>query len=72
MRRMPEQEQGPGYRATVAALSLGQLLCWAALHYAFSAALLVLAGYRELMLVLTGLGVLSLGAFALARPPRRP
>ena len=26
----------PGYRATVAALAVGQLLCWAALFYAFS------------------------------------
>ena len=43
---MPEQEQGPGYRATVAALSLGQLLCWAALYYAFSS--FVLPMQREL------------------------
>lgn len=28
---------GPGYRATVAAMSAGQVLCWAALYYAFSA-----------------------------------
>ena len=27
---------GPGYRATVAALALGQVLSWAALYYAFS------------------------------------
>lgn len=26
----------PGYRATVAALAVGQLLCWAVLYYAFS------------------------------------
>lgn len=26
----------PGYRATVSALALGQLLCWAALYYTFS------------------------------------
>lgn len=27
---------GPGYRATVSALAVGQLLCWAALYYTFS------------------------------------
>ena len=27
---------GPGYRATVSALALGQVLSWAALYYAFS------------------------------------
>ena len=27
---------GPGYRATVAALAVGQVLSWAALYYAFS------------------------------------
>lgn len=26
----------PSFRATVAALALGQLLCWAALYYGFS------------------------------------
>jgi len=36
----------PGYRLTVAALSLGQVLCWAALYYAFTA--FVLPMQREL------------------------
>jgi len=36
----------PGYRLTVAALSLGQILCWAALYYAFTA--FVLPMQREL------------------------
>jgi MFS family permease len=31
---------GPGYRATVAALALGQLLSWAVLYYAFSSLVL--------------------------------
>lgn len=32
----PTLPAGPGYRATVSALALGQLLSWAALYYAFS------------------------------------
>ncbi len=31
---------GPGYRATVSALAVGQLLCWAALYYTFSSLVL--------------------------------
>ncbi|MBI5259954.1 MAG: MFS transporter [Burkholderiales bacterium] len=33
-------DPGPGYRATVSALALGQLLCWAALYYTFSSLVL--------------------------------
>ncbi len=32
----PGPAAGPGYRATVAALAVGQILSWAALYYAFS------------------------------------
>jgi MFS family permease len=39
-------ETGPSFAATVAALAIGQLLCWAALYYAFSS--FVLPMMREL------------------------
>ena len=29
-------DAAPSYRATVSALAIGQVLCWAALYYAFS------------------------------------
>ena len=32
--------QAPGFRATIAALAIGQLVCWAALFYAFSSLVL--------------------------------
>ena len=32
--------RAPGFRATIAALAAGQLLCWAALFYAFSSLVL--------------------------------
>jgi MFS family permease len=38
--------RAPGFRATVAALAIGQILCWAALFYAFTS--LVLPMQREL------------------------
>jgi len=39
-------EAGPSFAATIAALAIGQLLCWAALYYAFSS--FVLPMMREL------------------------
>jgi hypothetical protein len=41
-----ESDTAPGYRATLAALSVGQIVAWAALYYAFTA--FVLPMQREL------------------------
>ena len=38
--RPSDPPSGPGYRATVAALALGQVLSWAVLYYAFSSLVL--------------------------------
>jgi hypothetical protein len=50
------------------AMSAISLLSRAAAPLATAGLLLVVAGYRELLLMLAGLGVASLTAFALARP----
>lgn len=58
---------GPSYAATVAALSVGQLLCWAALYYGFAS--FVLPMMRDLgwsKSVLMGAITVGLGASALA------
>jgi len=50
----------PGYRGTVAALALGQLLCWAALYYTFSSFVLPMQqalGWRQPVLM----GAFTLG-----------
>jgi len=53
------------------AMSAIALISRAAAPLAAAWLLLAVAGYREVMLVLTLLGVLSWMAFALARAPRR-
>jgi MFS family permease len=40
----PGPAAGPGYRATVGALAVGQILSWAALYYAFSSFVLPMMG----------------------------
>ena len=44
--RGASEPAGPSFAATVAALAIGQLLCWAALYYSFSS--FVLPMMREL------------------------
>lgn len=66
----------PSFRATVSALAAGQLLCWAALYYAFSSFVLpmqrALAWSKPQMMGALTLGLANgLVAFALARRPVR-
>ncbi len=63
----PRADAGPTFAATVAALSVGQLLCWAALYYGFSS--FVLPMMRELAWsksMLMGAFTVGLGASGLA------
>ena len=64
---------GPGYRATVAALALGQVLSWAVLYYAFSSLVLpmdqalgwgqpALMGALTLGLAVSGVATYAVGA----------